>query len=388
MTGGSPTRRVAIVYDCFFPTSTGGGERVYREVAERLVQRGFVVDYVTRPVGSVAVPDGVAIVPVWEGEIYNASGTRTVSSALAFARAAYQHLRIHTSQYDLVIASALPVLTLIATRMALLGSRTRVVGDWLEVWGWRKWVGYSGFVAGTLAWVLQAVAARSTSRHTANSAFTAARLRAYGASDPIVLGLVDLVETHAPTAEPAAQPPYVLAVGRHIDDKQLDRLPAAIAEARSRGCSVRAVIAGSGPQTATIAEAIDRQGVADLVTLVGRVSDAELTRLYRGATAMVLPSRREGFGLVVAEAASHGVPSIVVAGADNAAVELIEPGVNGEVAASVSAHDLADAIITVVEAGDAMRHSTVQWFARARVERGLSQSLDTLIDRWGASRAS
>ncbi len=382
--------RVAIVYDCFFPASTGGGERVYRAIADELVGRGHSVDYVTRDVDVVAleVPAGIRILPVWKGDIYDASGVRRIGPALRFAWAAARQLRRARGRYDLVIASALPVLTLIASRLALLGSGTRVVGDWLEVWGWRKWVGYSGVVAGTLAWVLQAVAARSTSRHTANSAFTAARLRAYGARDPIVLGLVDLVETHAPSAEPAAHPRYVLAVGRHIDDKQLDRLPAVIAEARSRGCSVRAVIAGSGPQTATIAEAITRHDVGDLVTLVGRVSDAELTRLYRGATAMVLPSRREGFGLVVAEAASHGVPSVVVAGADNAAVELIDRGVNGEVAESVSAHDLAGAIITVVEAGDAMRHSTAEWFARARVERGLSRSLDALIARWGTSGRS
>ncbi len=49
----------------------------------------------------------------------------------------------------------------------------------------------------------------------------------------------------------------------------------------------------------------------------------------RRALCLLLPSRREGYGLVVVEAAARGTPSVVVAGEDNAAIELIEEGVNG-----------------------------------------------------------
>ena len=59
----------------------------------------------------------------------------------------------------------------------------------------------------------------------------------------------------------------------------------------------------------------------------------------------------------VVEAAASGVPSVVVAGEDNAATELIEEGVNGFVAPSASADDLADAIERVNDAGPALRDS-------------------------------
>ena len=49
---------------------------------------------------------------------------------------------------------------------------------------------------------------------------------------------------------------------------------------------------------------------------------------------LVLPSRREGYGLVVVEAAALGTPSVVVRGPDNAATELVEDGKNGFVAPS------------------------------------------------------
>ena len=65
----------------------------------------------------------------------------------------------------------------------------------------------------------------------------------------------------------------------------------------------------------------------------------------------MLPSRREGYGLVVVEACAAGTPSVVVADPDNAATELIEEGVNGFVAPSASPEDLAAAILRVREAG-------------------------------------
>lgn len=372
--------RIAIVYDCFFPATTGGGERVYRAMAERFVERGYAVDYLTRAVATDDIPPGVRLVPLWSGEIYDANGTRSIGPAIAYARAVARHLRTHGRTYDAVIASALPVLTLLAARWGLRRTRVPVVGDWLEVWSSRTWRRYSGAMAGTAAWVLQLVAARSTPHHTANSAFTADRLAALGAARPIVLGLVDLVES-APRGTQPATPGALLAVGRHIPDKRLDSIPAAVAELRRRGRGTTASIVGSGPTTPAIAEAIRLNSVEREVVLAGRVTDAELETLYAHAAALVLPSQREGFGLVVAEAAAHGVPSVVVAADDNAAAELIEPGVNGEIAVSAAAGDLADAIERVLDGGEDLRASTARWFAGARRDRSLSSSVDAIADR-------
>ena len=64
---------------------------------------------------------------------------------------------------------------------------------------------------------------------------------------------------------------------------------------------------------------------------------------------------------MVIEAASHGTPSVVVAAPDNAAVELVEEGVNGFVAASDAPADLAAAMARVA-AGPALRESTAAWW--------------------------
>ena len=51
---------------------------------------------------------------------------------------------------------------------------------------------------------------------------------------------------------------------------------------------------------------LDRPGIVRL----GRVSDEELARLYRGAAVVVYPSRFEGFGIPIVEAMASGVPVV------------------------------------------------------------------------------
>jgi glycosyltransferase involved in cell wall biosynthesis len=382
MWGRRVTRRAAIVYDCLYPLNHGGGERVYRRLAELLRERGYEVDYVTRRQWPDAEPPNVpfTLVPVWHGSIYDDNGSRTTSSAVLFARGVFGHLRAHRRDYDIVIASALPVLTLLAARLALVGSRTRLIGDWLEVWRWRQWCQYAGLFSGTIAWVLQGIGQRSAHGHTVNSSFTVERM-SRSAGSPVVLGLVDLVDV-VPVHEPATQPPYALFVGRHIPDKRITAIPAALALARRELPGLRAVIAGDGAETDALRRAIHAEQLDDAVDVVGRVDDATLAGLRAGAAVLLNPSAREGFGLVVAEAAALGVPSVVVAGPDNAAVDLVEPGVNGFVAESAEPAALADAILAAVRGGDGLRASTAAWFERERVTRSLSASVDEILRRF------
>ncbi|WP_448809368.1 glycosyltransferase family 4 protein [Agromyces bauzanensis] len=378
---------VAIAYDCLFPVDTGGGERVYHRMAELLANRGSAVDYVTRSGRDSGADMSFEVVGVWSGEVADASGTRTTSSAIAFAAALFRHFVRHRRDHDLVVVAALPVLNVFAVRLALLGTPTVIVTDWLEIWTWRKWRGYSGALVGTIAFVLQSLGVHVGRIQTVNSGFTRDRLMRYRRrADPIVLGLVDLVGEATDAPGTPATPPFALFVGRHIPDKRLDVLPSALAAARTRLPDLVAVVAGSGPETAAARRAADSAGVADVMRFVGRVSDDELDRLLATAAVLVNPSVREGFGLVVAEAASHGTPSVVVAGEDNAAAELVVDAENGFVAASVAPDVLGDAIARAVTGGVELRRSTAAWFARERRERSLDRSVGEILDRWRAVR--
>ncbi|WP_353815382.1 glycosyltransferase family 4 protein [Agromyces sp. SYSU T00266] len=380
--------RIAIAYDCLFPVNTGGGERVYRRMAELLVGRGGEVTYVTRGQWPADDPPHASfdIASVWRGPIYDGLGVRTTSSAVAFAVGLFRYFVRRRGRYDLVIVAALPVLNVFAVRLALLGTPVVIAVDWLEVWPARKWRDYAGRFTGSIAAVLQWLAVRVGSIQTVNSEFTRRRLRmARRDADPVVLGLLDLA---GPVRDGAGRDrrssddaPYVLFVGRHIADKRLSALPPALGVARRTVPGLRARVVGTGPETGAARDAAVEHGVADAVEFLGRVDDDELDALSAGAAALVNPSAREGFGLVVVEAAAQGTPSVVVAGEDNAAAELVAPGVNGEIAEDASADALGRAIVRVVLSGDRMRRSTADWFAAERERRNLGASVDEILER-------
>ena len=88
-------------------------------------------------------------------------------------------------------------------------------------------------------------------------------------------------------------------------------------------------------------------GVADQVTVTGRLSREELVRLYNTAQLLVSPSLYEGFGLPAAEAMACGTP--VVATTAGAFPEVIETGVSGLLVPPGDATSLADAIEQVLD---------------------------------------
>ena len=124
--------------------------------------------------------------------------------------------------------------------------------------------------------------------------------------------------------EPAAAEPLVVFAGRHIPEKRVPALVPALALARERIPELRGEVLGDGPEREEVLRLRSQHGLDDVLDVPGFVSAERVERALARALCMVLPSRREGYGMVVIEAAALGTPSIVVAGPDNAAAELVE----------------------------------------------------------------
>ncbi|MFG6279379.1 glycosyltransferase family 4 protein [Microbacterium sp. 5K110] len=374
---------VAVAYDCLFPYSTGGGERQYRAFADAIGAAGLDVDYLTSVQWDGPVPseERFRIVPVSTRlSLYTADGVRRIPAALRYAAGLFRELRRRRSRYAAVIVSGLPIFNVFAARLALWGSGTRLVVDYLEVWHRRQWVEYSGAVTGTIAWILQRAAIAMTPLATCHSQLSASRLRREGLrSAPLVSpGLIDAAVETAPTS-PASRPPYVLYAGRHIPDKRVETLPAAVAEARTAIPDLRLVILGTGPSTPQVRAEVDRVGGAEWTEFPGFVSDAELDTLLHGALALINPSRREGYGLVVVEANAHGTPVVLVADEGNAATELVDDDVNGVVAPATSPTDLARAIRAIADGGDDLRRSARAWYDTAVGTRTIRRTVEGIL---------
>jgi glycosyltransferase involved in cell wall biosynthesis len=356
--------RAIIAFDCIFPAQTGGGERVYRAIAEELVASGWDVEYLTRG-ATPELKTPFAVTPIWTGSIYNSEGSRPLVPALKFAMELFKAL-VRRRSADLVIVSATPVLNVFAANAALAWKPScHLVVDWLEIWPASKWREYSGTIIGSLAWVAQTLALWSTKHATANSAETISRMpQALQRRNPTLLALTSMNTSIEPRISSRQGPPTILYVGRLIPDKCVETIPPALVKVLNEHPDARAVLIGEGPELERVRKTAVTFGVGDRMEFLGKVDDVELRSWYREATVLVNPSRREGFGLVVVEAAAGGTPAVLVSGPDNAASQLIEPGVNGYVVDSHSPEALAVAIIGVIEMDSSLRKSTFEWFER------------------------
>jgi glycosyltransferase involved in cell wall biosynthesis len=184
-------------------------------------------------------------------------------------------------------------------------------------------------------------------------------------------------------SEPMPAESTVVFAGRLIPEKQATAIVPAVALARERVPDLRATIFGDGPEREALLRLIGESGLDGAIRAPGFVAGELVEDAVRRALCLVFPSQREGYGLVVVEAAAVGTPTVVVDAPDNAAVELVEDGVNGFVAKSTDPQELGEAILRVHEAGPALRESTADWFRRNRVRLSLESSVERVLAVYG-----
>jgi len=133
-----------------------------------------------------------------------------------------------------------------------------------------------------------------------------------------------------PSAGSGNDPLHVLFAGNLSANKQLHFLLRALASLPGEDYILTVVgDLDFDPDYATyVKKWIDRWNLAELITFTGKIEDPEqMARRYREADVLVLPSRSEGFPLVIPEAAGFSVPAIATT--HSAADEFIDHGVNG-----------------------------------------------------------
>lgn len=360
--------RIAIVYDCLYPHTIGGAERWYRSLAERLARRHDVTYVTRRQWNRGTLPDappGVRVVAVSCGaQLYTRSGRRRIIPPLRFGGGVLLHLIRHRHDYDVVHTCAFPYFPLIAAQLATARGGPPVVADWLETWSDDYWRTYLGGLRGRVGAAVQRLCIRLTKQACVLSDLQAARLTENGyRGEPLILRGMYAGSVAAPKTAPGREPLVVYA-GRLIPEKRVMAIPAAIAAARQRIPELRAIIFGDGPDRQRILAEIARRGLQDVIRCPGFAPWEEVDAALRRALCLLAPSEREGYGLVVVEAAARGTPSIIVRAPDNAATELVEHEENGLVVDSAAPHALAAAIEAVHADGAALVQRTRDWFAK------------------------
>lgn len=104
--------------------------------------------------------------------------------------------------------------------------------------------------------------------------------------------------------------PSLVVLSRLVPHKQIEDALHAVARLRTRVPGLRLDVIGDGWWSERLHQRALDLGVADAVTFHGHVSEERKHRILARSWVHVMPSRKEGWGLAVVEAAQHGVPTV------------------------------------------------------------------------------
>ncbi|MCI0343285.1 MAG: glycosyltransferase family 4 protein [Planctomycetales bacterium] len=147
------------------------------------------------------------------------------------------------------------------------------------------------------------------------------------------------------------------------------------------------VIVGEGDDRGRLEGIARALGIADHVQFRGWLAPPSLAEAYSQAALFVMPSRKEGFGIVYLEAAAHGCPS--VAAAEGGSSEFIADGESGRLVPYGEPRALAACLISLLS--DDRRRAEMGRRARERLREGYTyeafrRRFDSILDN-GVSAA-
>lgn len=140
--------------------------------------------------------------------------------------------------------------------------------------------------------------------------------------------------------------PRMTVLGRLVPHKQVEHAIDALAELTDDHPELVLDVVGSGWWDAQLRAHAEQQGVAGRVVFHGPVDELTKHEILAQSWLMALPSLKEGWGLVIGEAAVHGTPTVayLAAGGTN---ESIDHKSSGYLAGS--AEEFTDAIRELIE---------------------------------------
>ena len=190
----------------------------------------------------------------------------------------------------------------------------------------------------------------------------------------------NMIDPVASDLVPERDPLRVVQLGRLDAVKRVDHAIRAVGIAARTVPGIRLEVYGRGPELEHLLELRSELGLEDVVSFPGFTEDP--LEVLAGAAVSLMTSRREGFGLAVAESLAAGTP-VVTYDVDYGPAELVENGVNGRVVADGSVEDLAAALVEVLadpEAWNRMSQAAPAAAERLRPDVVAAQWLDLAVD--------
>lgn len=311
----------------------GGGAELYaRLVAEGLVGSGHEVTFLC------AAHENAPRKETINGVRYFRAGSRT--SVYAAARRQIRRLEAREGRFDVVIdvQNGLPFFAGWATRTPVVVLVHHVHRE--------QWPVVFGPTVAALGWGIESRVAPRLNRgrqYVAVSHSTRDELAQLGV-DPQHVAIIHNGTQPAPalsasqrlrstvpdlrSGDSGPDGPRLLVLGRVVKHKRIEHAVDVTVALREKHPGLRLRVVGDGWWRDELRDYVHARGAQEYVDLLGFVDEETKHRELAAADLLLVPSVKEGWGLSVVEAASHGVPAIGYREAGGVS-ESIEDGTTG-----------------------------------------------------------
>jgi glycosyltransferase involved in cell wall biosynthesis len=169
----------------------------------------------------------------------------------------------------------------------------------------------------------------------------------------------------------------ILFLGRFVAEKQPLLAIQSVEKFRSMGWGGTFYIVGTGPLTEDIRQEIVSREMEDYVEVLETAPQDQLDLCFEKSFVLIHPSKREGYGLAMIEAAERGIPTILIDYPENASVDLeISPEYVSQNADPAS---LAEILMDVFSSQE-LDHSRLKlWAKEVLPKMNANKSVDELI---------
>lgn len=340
--GWSRKMRIAFVYDVAYPWVKGGVERRIFELGRRLSRKHEVHLFSLKWWGSDEKElEGIFLHGVGERTSLYSGGKRSLSEALYFS---FKLLLGLKGDFDIIDSQVFPYLSCFSSEIRSVFNMSPLVLTWHEVWG-RYWFEYLGML-GLAGWIIESAVSKLPVRHIAVSQATKRNLEKMGVNAYLVPNGIDFERIQQVKA--GGESSDIIFVGRLIKEKNVDILIKSVKLLREENAEIKCIIIGDGPERGSLEKLVDELGLRRNIIFKGFLEDHdEVISHMKASKVLVLPSVREGFGIVALEANACGLPVITVKHDMNAACDLVENGVNGFIC-NLSPKEISETILKAI----------------------------------------
>jgi glycosyltransferase involved in cell wall biosynthesis len=344
--------KIVFVSDAIYPYNKGGKEKRLYELSTRLVGLGHDVHIYTmhwwQGPEKTRTEDGVGLHAISRYYDMYHGDRRSIKEGALFGLACLKLLLV---KFDVLDVDHMPFFPVFSAWIICWLRGKKLYGTWHEALSTHDWVGYMG-KSGLVAAVVEKLSIKLPYRITAASERTKLLLATYHhrvKRVDVVASGVDFAAIN--DAQPAEDTCDVLYVGRLVKDKHVDVLIKAMGLVAARDPKIRCIVIGHGIERTNLERLVSDLKLSEQVKILDPIPNAaDVYGYMKQAKVFVLPSVREGFGIVALEALSCGTPVVTVNAPANAAKDLIVEGETGSVV-ELDEKQIADAVIFWVSTG-------------------------------------